>query len=40
MIQQQQPYKDFGEVDFTEHEIDIIQEQSEKVNQELEELGI
>ena len=36
----QPTFKDFGQVDFTEHEIDIIEEQSEKVNQELEELGI
>ena len=33
-------YKDYGEVDFEDHELDIIEEQAEKTNEQLEELGI
>ena len=35
-----QEFKDYGEVDFTEHETDLIETQCEKTNKQLEELGI
>jgi len=35
-----QKFKDFGAVDFEEHEIEEIQKQDEKTNEQLEELGI
>ena len=33
-------FKDYGQVDFEDHEIEIIEEQDEKTNKQLEELGI
>ncbi len=33
-------FKDYGAVDFEDHEIDMIEKQSEKTNEILEELGI
>lgn len=36
----EQPYKDYGEVDLTEHELEMVEKQCEKTNEQLEDLGI
>ncbi len=35
-----QEFKDYGAVDFDDHEIEMIEEQCKKTNEQLEELGI
>jgi len=39
-MEAQHEYKDFGAVDFTDHELEIIEKQAEKTNEQLEELRI
>ncbi len=33
-------FKDYGEVDFEDHQTEIVEKQCEKTNEQLEELGI
>lgn len=39
-MSEEKEFKDYGEVDFEDHEIEVIDKQCKKTNEQLEELGI